>query len=168
VAKDPRAISAKDVEAVSFSTALHGYDLELADELFDRITETLARYESGLELRPGHLTAQQVVESELPISTPGYEANEINGFIDWIVWTLRRYESGHQPDRALLAGQNRSAPAVANEPAETALAAKPPAKLDDTEPSVVESPEQSEESLPQHRPLSSEELLEQAKKWRDR
>ncbi len=114
------------------------------------------------------MTAQKVVESELPVTMPGYKTNEVNGFIDWVVWTLKRYEAGHKPDRTSVMDRHRSAQAPQNEPAETTPAAKPPTKLNDTEPPIVESPEPADESSPQRRPMTSDELLEQAKKWMNR
>lgn len=161
-------MSSEEAGAVTFFLALRGYDVAETDELFDAIAATLSRHETGLDLRPHHLTAQQVRETELGISMPGYEVTEVTGFLDWVVWTLRMCESGKGPERLPATYRKRRSVELSETDSSSGTAVDQRNVFDDSRSPATESPIDPEDSSEERRQMTSEELLEQAKKWLNR
>ena len=140
-----RRLAARDVEETTFSTSLRGYDTREVDWFLDQVSESLR----SCETRRGspRLNSRDVELVTFSTSLRGYDLDEIDNFLDEALAALRQHElEASRPD-----------PGVLDLTEERFIAPDPTPDQDDAadEP-VVRSP------------MSSEELLEKAKKWQKR
>lgn len=162
-------LSARDIEEATFSTSLRGYDLDEVDALLERVADTLAK-RAGSDHR---ITADDIERATFSTSLRGYDLDEVDDFLDLVVETLRQYEPGtprterdktRRGRKAAKSGFTRRKPRLPIE-------ARRRSGTDSTgeykpEPEAPTRKESGTDSS--GRPMSSDELLEQAKKWLDR
>jgi len=142
---DSDPVTAREAESVEFNTSLRGYSKSEVDFLLQKAVVALRSFESKSGSLPGRLTALDTEQSTFTTTLKGYDLNEVDDFLDRVVGTLDSYESEPMEwkrDDARLV--------TAIEPAvETS------SNLIDSDPEDISPSE----------PLSSEEILAQAKKW---
>ena len=174
MADDRELLTARQVGSTAFQTSLRGYDVDEVNALMARITETLSHHESRRRSGPETITSDEITIAVFSTSLRGYDLNEVDDFLDDVVATLHHYESGgrrsedHTGESTRRKG-TRSAPFKRRATLSSrATRPRPSPSVDtesDSEPlaSIAEK-----EVVEEFRPRTSEELLDQAKKWLDR
>jgi DivIVA domain-containing protein len=173
MADDSNLLTARQVESATFKTSIRGYDPGEVDAFVDKIIESLSRHESGRRGGREIITSDQITVATFSTTLRGYDLNGVDDFLDDVVATLRHYESGGRLRRN---EANEPAPRKGTRSAPFKRRASLPsqAKRPQPSPSDIETDAEQPASIPdddvveEYRPRSSDELLEQAKKWLDR